>query len=132
MIHDASRVAQLVKNPTANARGVRDMGSILGWGRFPGEGNSNLIQYSCLENLTEKPGGQQSMSCRARHKSACKQNDTCIWSKMSTNKQAMNKKHQSPVPPFKMSSLLPRTFSFCFFSKIGLNVSKQNAFIANS
>ena len=28
----------------------RDMGSIPGLGRFPGEGNGNLLQYSCLEN----------------------------------------------------------------------------------
>ena len=26
------------------------MGSILGLGRFPGEGNANPLQYSCLEN----------------------------------------------------------------------------------
>jgi len=27
-----------------------DLGSISGWGRFPGEGNGNPLQYSCLEN----------------------------------------------------------------------------------
>ena len=27
-----------------------DLGSISGSGRFPGEGNGNLLQYSCLEN----------------------------------------------------------------------------------
>ena len=27
-----------------------DPGSIPGWGRFPGEGNGNLLRYSCLEN----------------------------------------------------------------------------------
>ena len=29
---------------------VRDLGSIPGLGRFPGEGNGNPLQYSCLEN----------------------------------------------------------------------------------
>ena len=29
---------------------VRDPGSILGSERSPGEGNGNLLQYSCLEN----------------------------------------------------------------------------------
>ena len=29
---------------------VRDLGSIPGLGRFPGEGNGNILQYSCLEN----------------------------------------------------------------------------------
>ena len=34
----------------ASARNAGDLGSILGSGRFPGEGNGNLLQYSCLEN----------------------------------------------------------------------------------
>ena len=29
---------------------VGDLGSIPGSGRFPGEGNGNPLQYSCLEN----------------------------------------------------------------------------------
>ena len=36
---------------------VGDLGSIPGLGRFPGEGNGNPLQYSCLENpRTEEPG----------------------------------------------------------------------------
>ena len=31
-----------------------DMGSIPGSGRSPGEGNGNLLQYSCLENLVDR------------------------------------------------------------------------------
>ena len=27
---------------------------MLGWGRFPGVGNGNLIQYSCLENSMDR------------------------------------------------------------------------------
>ena len=38
----------MVKNPPANAR---DAGSILGLGRYPGKGNGNPLQYSCLENV---------------------------------------------------------------------------------
>ena len=30
-----------------------DPGSILGLGRFPGEGNGNWLQYPCLENLMD-------------------------------------------------------------------------------
>ena len=40
----------MVKNPPASAGDTRDLGSILGLGRFPGEGNDDLMQYSCLEN----------------------------------------------------------------------------------
>ena len=31
-----------------------DEGSIPGWGRFPGEGNDNSLQYSCLGNPTDR------------------------------------------------------------------------------
>ena len=34
----------------ASARNAEDPGSIPGSGRFPGEGNGNPLQYSCLEN----------------------------------------------------------------------------------
>ena len=36
-----------VNNLPTNAGNI---GSILGWGRFPGEGNGNPLKYSCLEN----------------------------------------------------------------------------------
>ena len=41
----------VVKNPPANAR---DMGSIPGLGRSPGEGNGYPLQYSCLGNPTDR------------------------------------------------------------------------------
>ena len=41
----------VVKNSPANAG---DVGSIPGWGRSPGEGNGNPLQYSCLENPTDR------------------------------------------------------------------------------
>ena len=34
----------------ASAYNVGDPGSFPGMGRFPGEGNGNPLQYSCLEN----------------------------------------------------------------------------------
>ena len=44
----------MVKNPPASAGDVRDVGSIPGWGRSPGEGNGNPLQYSCLENPMDR------------------------------------------------------------------------------
>ena len=44
--HWASLVAQR-KPPACNGG---DLGSFPGWGRSPGEGNGNPLQYSCLEN----------------------------------------------------------------------------------
>ena len=49
-----SLMAQLVKNPPANAGDIRDMSLIPGSGRSPGEGNGNLLQYSCLENSMDR------------------------------------------------------------------------------
>ena len=43
-----------VKNQPANAGDERDSGLILGSGRFPGVGNGNTLQYSCLENSTDR------------------------------------------------------------------------------
>ena len=34
-----------------------DPGSIPGLERFPGEGNDNSLQYSCLENSMDRGGG---------------------------------------------------------------------------
>ena len=38
------------KEPVCNAGHLRDTGSVPGLGRSPGEGSSNPLQYSCLEN----------------------------------------------------------------------------------
>ena len=49
MNNRVSQVALGVKNRPANAGNIT-LGSIPGWGKFPGEGNGNPLQYSCLEN----------------------------------------------------------------------------------
>ena len=47
----------MVKNPPASAGDIRDEGSIPEWGRSPGGGHGNPLQYSCLAN----PHGQRSL-----------------------------------------------------------------------
>ena len=54
-------VASLVAQSVESARNARDPGLISGLGRSPGEGNGNPLQYSCLENSMDEPGGLQSM-----------------------------------------------------------------------
>ena len=44
----------VVKNLPTNAGGAREVGSLPGSGRSPGEGNGNLFQCSCLENPTDR------------------------------------------------------------------------------
>ena len=52
----------MVKNPPANAEDTRDVGSIPGWERYPGVGNGNPLQFSCLENSIDRGAwGLQSM-----------------------------------------------------------------------
>ena len=48
---------------------VETLGSIPGLGGSPGEGNGNLLQYSCLENpMDREPGGLQSIGLqRVKH-----------------------------------------------------------------
>ena len=44
----------MVKSLPANAKNVRDLGSIPGSGRSPGEENGYPLQYSCLENSMDR------------------------------------------------------------------------------
>ena len=60
----------LVKKLLANARDVRDDGSIPKLGRSPGGWHGNPFQYFCLENPTEEPGRPQFIGSglqRVRH-----------------------------------------------------------------
>ena len=42
------------KEFTCDAGDTGDVGLISGSGRYPGEGNGNPLQYSCLENPMDK------------------------------------------------------------------------------
>ena len=60
-VHRKSRISITWASPgsvgaefACNAEGIRDTGSISGLGRSPGEGNGNLLQYSCLENSMDR------------------------------------------------------------------------------
>ena len=44
----------MVKNMPANAGNIKDVGSIPGLGRFPGEVHGNPLQDSCLENPMDR------------------------------------------------------------------------------
>ena len=42
------------KESVCSAEHTEDIGSIPGLGRYPGEGNDNPLQYSCLKNLMDR------------------------------------------------------------------------------
>ena len=50
LLHGAPHAVTMVEKLSASAEDARDLGSIPGLGRFPGEGHGNPLQYSCLEN----------------------------------------------------------------------------------
>ena len=47
-------MAPVVKSLPTTAGDIRDMGLIPGLERSPGEGNGNLLQYSCLKNPMDR------------------------------------------------------------------------------
>ena len=51
----------VVKNLPASAGDTGDIGSIPGLGRFPGGGNGNPLQYSCLENPMDRGDWQSTV-----------------------------------------------------------------------
>ena len=51
-------MAQAVKNPPANARDTRDVGSIPRWGRSSEGGPGNPLQYSCHGNPKDRRAWQ--------------------------------------------------------------------------
>ena len=53
-IKDDPQVVLVVKDLSANVGDVRDVGSIPGLGRSPGEGHGNPLQYFCLENPLDR------------------------------------------------------------------------------
>ena len=53
-IDGASPVVLVVKNPPATAGDKRDTNSVPGSGRSPGGRHGNPLQYSCLENPTNR------------------------------------------------------------------------------
>ena len=54
----AFQVELVVKNPPTNERDVTDMSSAPVFGRSPGGGHGNPLQYSCLDNPIDRGAWQ--------------------------------------------------------------------------
>jgi len=63
----------MVKSPPANAGDVRDVGSIPGSGRSPGGGDGNPLQYSCLEDTTDRSTWWATVHRVTKHRTRLKQ-----------------------------------------------------------
>ena len=69
-------VALVVKNPLASVGDIRDTGSIPGWGRSPGRGHDNPLQYSCLRNPIDKGAWQATVHRVSKSQTQLKQLNT--------------------------------------------------------
>ena len=70
-VHMGFPGGSVVKNLPANAGDVGDTGSIPGSRRSPGGGNSNSLQYSCLENSIDRGGWQTTVHGVAAKSQTC-------------------------------------------------------------
>ena len=66
----------MVKNLPANAGDIKDTGRIPGLGRSPGEEHSDPLQYSCLENPTDRRDWQASVHRVAKSRTRLKRLST--------------------------------------------------------
>ena len=57
-LNQAPQMALVVKNSPISTGNIRDLDSIPGSGRFPGEGNGNPLQNSCLGNPMDRVAWQ--------------------------------------------------------------------------
>ena len=71
-----SWVAQVVKNPPANAGDIKDPGSIPELARSPGGGHGNSLQYSHLENSMDRGGWWATVHRVAKSQTRLKQLST--------------------------------------------------------
>ena len=69
------QVVLVVKNLPASVGNVRDVSSIPGSGKSPGEGNGYRLQYSCLENPMNRGAWQTTVYRFAKSRSWLKQHD---------------------------------------------------------
>ena len=69
----------VVKNQPANAGDIRDAGSIIGSGRFPGGGHGNPLQYCCLENPMDRGAWWVTVHRIAKSQTRLKRLNTHVW-----------------------------------------------------
>ena len=69
-------MALVVNNVPANAEEVRDSGWVPGWGRSPGGGRDNPLQYSYLENPMDRGAWQATVHRVTKSETLLKQLST--------------------------------------------------------
>ena len=101
-----SQVALMVKNLPANAGDTRDAGSTPGSGRSPGGGNDNPLQYSCLENPTDRGAWRATVHGIAKESDKTKQLKTHAHQWLGL--QASNAGSMGSILAWKLGSCMAR------------------------
>ena len=73
-------MALVIKDLLASAGDLRDMGSIPGLGRSPGEWYDNPLQYSCLENTMDRGAWQATVHRVAKSRTKATYTQTSVTS----------------------------------------------------
>ena len=76
----------MVKNLPANAGDTRDAGLIPAFGRSPGGGDGNPLQYSCLENPTDRGAWRAAVHGVAKSRTQLKRLSTYYVSGFALNR----------------------------------------------
>ena len=105
----AFQVALVVKKLLANAGDIRDTGSIPGLGSSLGQGHGNPLQYSCLENPTDRGGWQATVHRAAKSRTSTLPCMTGIFIKMTflkvlTGSLACQSKQNPLIRPWRCDS----------------------------
>ena len=103
----------MVKNLPANAGDIRDAGSIPGSGRSPGGGHGNPLQYSSLENSTDREAWQAIVHWAAKSWTRLKRLSTAQHTYIYTHTDLSSTCFLGSMVSFLLSSL------FVFFGHTG-------------
>ena len=94
----------------ASARNAGDPGLIPGLGRSPGEGNGNLLQYSCLENPMDRGARWATVHGVAKSRTRLRDftfTSLCDVSLCQRSQAIPPEQCPLPTPPMKQVSCLP-------------------------
>ena len=69
----------VVKNASANAGDMGEADSVLRLGRSLGEGNTNPLQYSCLENPRDRGAWQATVHGVAKYQTQLESKQQQTW-----------------------------------------------------
>ena len=94
-----------------SARNAGDLGSISGFGRFPGERNGYPLQYSCQENFMDRGAWRATVHGVAKESDMTEQLTLCqIWKKKK-KKKTQKTKTLKPLCSTRLSRQIINNFN---------------------